>query len=242
MDESVHAGEPVFRNFVYERHAPAKYRTEPLPWVTGATYYGGWDLGGGTLQLAFVLVQVTPKGWVHWVREVVPLGTMHMSNFAPIVRQRLQEWIPGSWQNVIHIGDPSGSKRQPGGSDFEVAQSYGFRIRPCSAQNPAIRQDAVSWLLEDWIEQEGEDEESWKPRAWYSQAGCPVLVEGMTGAYCMKIRVDSPSSGPGLTWGQPVKNFFSHVNDAHQYAAVEIRKDLLGQGFRGSRRPRRIVG
>jgi hypothetical protein len=231
MDEEMYEGDPVFSSFVGERHAPERFRAESVPVVEGSVFYGGWDCGN-THQPAFALAQVTPGRQVHWVFEVVPSRPMAMAQFAPLVRQKLKGRLPGHWTDVLHFGDESGGARS--GTDFksafDVARESGFVIRPVSNAVDA-REAAIEWLLTDWLSQDGPSA-GWVPRCFYGAFDCPVLVQGMRGAYCPRTE----GSGGAMQVQRPVKNFWSHVNDAHQYAAVRIRQAIAGRELRVSDR------
>jgi hypothetical protein len=155
-----------------------------------------------------------------------------MAQFAPLVRQRLRARLPGHFTDVMHFGDESGGTRS--GTDFksafEVARESGFLIKPVTNATD-VREAAVEWLLTDWVSQDGPSGE-WVPRCVYGAYDCPILVQGMRGAYCLR----SEGLGGAMEVQRPVKNFWSHVNDAHQYAAVRIRQMLAGRELRVSDR------
>ena len=239
MKEDVYDGEPIFPSppFMERHHVPAYYRENLMPTVPGSEYLGCWDCGM-THQPAFALAQITPFKQVQWMLEVLPERPMAMSLFAPIVRQALINFLPFQRGLIIHFGDPTGGTKSgsEGHSAFEIARGHGFHIRPAE-QNPTYREDAVVWGLEDWIVQEG-PEETWVPRVLYCEKGCPVLVAGMKGAYCRQLQATSPTIGPGMrAKPKPLKNWFSHVNDAHQYGMVECKRGL----FEVRQQPKRFL-
>jgi hypothetical protein len=226
MDESedVFQGEAVYKDFVYDRHAPRRFRKEPIPIIRGSQWFGGWDTCAGTNQPAFALAQLAPYQMIQWVLEIVPTGPCHLEVFAPAVLQALQKLLPGYWSDVQHIGDPAGATGSgiDGKSAFDVIRKHGMHIVACRTQVPAIRQGAVTWSLGDWINQESSNQRDWVPRVIYSEDGCPTLVEAMKGAYCFTTAKGAPTSGPGIVVHKPVKNFYSHIAEAHEYAMVEI--------------------
>jgi len=221
MDETIAEGDPVFRDFVYERHAPIAFRKKPIPLIPKSTYYVGWDCGM-TLRPAVVVAQITPKGQIHFLFELAPMTNMAMGTFAPIVRQKLQERLPAFWQDLIHVGDEtvmtkSGSE---GRSAYEIAKQSGFKIKRISNNWPQ-REDAVVWALSDWVSQEGDHEAKWEQRVIYCEQGCPVLVEGMRGAYCLRPSKAHDEAGPGMVYLKPVKNMFSHCLAQGSLVATE---------------------
>lgn len=230
-DENIYEGEPVFRDFKYDRHSPIGYRTQLFPLFPNSKYFGGWD-AGQTKRPAFVLAQLLESGQVLWMFEVVSKVTMAMRYFAPLVKQELERHLPpGLWDEVRHVGDPTGTTSNvtnwatgntEGISSFEIASRYGFEIQP-SINDPTVRQDAVSWMLSDWVNDANVDDPTeWMPRTFYCELGCPVLVEGMKGAYQWNVT----ELGYGMVIRKPLKNAYADVNDAHQYVAIEVYKEL----------------
>lgn len=226
MSEDIYTGEPVFPEFVYAQHAPVIYRESSVEIVPGSRFFAGWDCGL-TLQPSFELAMVTPCGQVYWMMEIVPDGACSMSMFAPIVAQKLKQRLPANWSQVDHYGDPAGKARA--GTDmrsaYDVALKCGILIKPALSQNPIDRQNAVIHLLNDWISQEDPNPNKWVQRTIYSEKDCPVLVDGMKGAYCMTVQKNT--SGRNLVLRHPSKNYYSHSNDAHQYAAMSIVRHII---------------
>lgn len=231
-------GVPVFPEYDSAVHEvdsieiPARNR---VGWLLG-----GWDCGN-TLTPAFVVCHVTP--WPHQIQflfevEVPDEQAMHMSVFAPYVRSKMREvWPAFDAYTIEHVGDPSGSARLGGDgrSAIDVAGDFGFYIVP-SSNNPDERLGAVTKGLLDWIE-EGET-----PRVVYSRSGCPTLCKGMGGGYVVKATRVSDGS---RILEKPLKNRFSHGNDAHQYVMMRAMQLIGGKGNLGvidrigaSRRPR----
>lgn len=228
LDENVSDGTPYWENYLDFLHCVKKEASRQISYIEGAHLVGGWDCGMARMP-AFALAQITPKArQVQWLFEVVPSSPMAMETFAPIVRQRLQALLPGAWNRIVHVGDATVTTR--GGnverSAGDVARRFGFHIRPMTNSIDA-REEAVIWLLTNYCSQEG-DSSTWLPRVVYAERGCPVLVDGMRGSYCLAPAPGGDLSGPGASYHLPKKNFFSHVNDAHQYASMWIHQQLTG--------------
>lgn len=235
LDEDVSDGIPYWENYVDSLHCVKKGR--PIPVLEGSRYLGGWDCGTARMP-AFACCQITPKSrQLQWLFEVVPQTPMAMRTFAPIVRRRLQALLPGVWGQVKHVGDAtvttlSGAEER---SAQDVAREYGFNIQPVS-NSVDLRERAVIDFLTDYCSQDGPSQ-NWVPRMVYSEEGCPVLVAGMRGKYCVQPKASGDVSGAGAEYGQPAKNFYSHVNDSHQYPCVYLHKVFFGSGARrGARR------
>lgn len=220
MDENVYDGEPVYADYLDDVHCPGAAKQSLLPVVAGSVYFGGWDCGQ-TLQPAFVLLQVTPRPFQAMaILEVVSEGAMPMETFAPLVMQRLMRWHPGLWAEVRHHGDATVVQRSgsTGDSALAVALKHGVRIQP-ETNVWAARSSAVTWLLTRMVSEEA-------PGFFVSGLGCPVLRRGFLGAYRFKPHEQSQKDGAGTILLSPLKDEFSHVHDALQYAAVAVRRWL----------------
>jgi hypothetical protein len=232
-DESIYDGEPVYRDYDDKVHCPAALIYNDIPIVPGSTYIGGWDCGN-TLQPAFVLDQVTPgrpaERQVHTLLEIVAPGEA-METFAPLVFNTLVQMFPTIWDEVYHVGDQTVTTRQGNNkqSAQDVARRHGIYIHPMSNQW-AGRVGAVVWLLCSWIDQSDPDPTKWTPRYYVSGKNCPVLHAGFKGGYRLAIAPRGDTSGPGRILTMPLKNDFSHVHDAKQYAAMKIRELIEGVG------------
>jgi hypothetical protein len=237
-NEDLYDGEPVFPDFLYDQHAPLAFRDSFMPARPRSRFIGAWDCGQ-TKQPAFVLLQVLPNGQILFMFELVSNVPMPMRLFAPAVRDLLETRLPGRWSEVRHVGDPTGGTKLTSWatgkteeySAFDVARlTANFVIEP-SINNPTIRRDAVHWLLLGWVDQTATDPSDWLPRSFFCEKGCPVLVKGMKGAYQWQIT----KLKNGTVYREPRKDFFSHVNDAAQYGAIEAYRLINGEIPSGGR-------
>lgn len=232
MNENVYDGEPVFADYRDEWHCLLGDRALPL--LQHSVYVGGWD-AGQTLSPAFVLLQIAPGklGYqVSCLLEVLPPGPEPMETFAPRVGRALSQRLPGLWDEIEHWGDHTLVQRS--GGDGRTAQmiaaAHGFRIREASNEwNP--RYSAVTWLLQRRI-----DERS--PGFLVDGLHCPVLRDGFRGAYRYEESPRSDGDGAGRILAMPLKNAYSHVQDALQYAAMRVQQKF--QSFHGA--PRKVYG
>lgn len=229
MNENVFDGEPVFADYEDSIHCPLDARAAPLQ--SRSLYVGGWD-AGQTLSPAFVLLQVAPRACGYQIScllEVVPPGPEPMETFAPRVGRALTQRLPGLWDEIEHWGDHTLVQRS--GGDGRTAQliawQHGFRIKEASNEwNP--RYSAVTWLLQRRIDE---------TTAGFLIDGlnCPVLREGFLGAYRYEESPRSDGAGAGRILAMPLKNAYSHVQDALQYAAMRVQR-LVQQRVSGSRK------
>jgi hypothetical protein len=213
MEENVYDGEPVYPTFSEATHV-----RKGLAVVSKSDYNGGWDCGA-TLQPGFILLQVTPEQQVQAIGEVFD-GDASMEEFAPMVGLLLQDLIPDRMSDVRH--DADATVKQRSGTRKETAQQvaaeHGFQLNAASnVWTPRV--SAVTWLLSDRLP-------SGEPRFLIDPEACPVLYRGFQGAYKFEESTKGDSAGPGRISLMPLKNGFSHVQDALQYAAMKVRASM----------------
>jgi hypothetical protein len=237
LQEDVHEGEPVFPMYVDSYHCPIRYRETGIPLVDGSTYYGGTD-AGTTLNPAFVLLQVTPRPHcqIHALLEVTSMGSEPMSLFAPRVMMAVRRRLPGAWADVRVGGDQTIGTHNgaTGQTSQQIAASAGLHIELCSNDIPP-RLAAVEWAL---MRQVGNGSPGFlldprlpmtgDPR--HQADGCPILREGFQGAYKLRTSASGEVSGPGAAFMLPLKNSYSNVHDALQYALLLVQTDIQELG------------
>ena len=233
MDEDVYDGDPVFPDYSDSRHCPIKYRSEPIPVLPRCMYVGGWD-AGQTIHPAFVLLQLTEMHQVHCLMEVVGEPVDSMETFAPLVLRSIQARLPGSWDEVRHVGDGTIVQRS-GHRQNETAQSVArsflsTNIEPMSnVWQP--RKSAVDWLLNGMATDTA-------PR-FVLDVSCSTLRKGLQGAYHYETSARGDTVGEGRVMQMPLKDGWSHVQDALQYAAMKVRQIVeKGEGGKVHRRGR----
>jgi hypothetical protein len=221
MDENVYDGEPVYADYYDDRHCPTfdelDLKTEFFPHQNKCSYIGGWDCGQ-TLNPAFVLYRITPGRQVQGLIEVVPPAPESMQAFAPRVIQAISRILPGDWDEVYHVADQTVIQRSgvDGRNAAQEARRHGLILHPATNQW-APRLSAVTWALTDMIDDV-------TPRYLISGAGMPILRAGFQGAYKYEDSPAGDAMGPGRIVKMPLKNSYSHVHDANQYALMEIRR------------------
>jgi hypothetical protein len=234
LREDVWDGEPVFADYRDGFHAIER-SIKVLP---ECYYIGGWD-AGDTLAPAFILKQLRPilspnlvEYRAYGVLECVPTVAMPMETFAPWVRDTLNNWA-GDFEElpkkIIHVGDQTITTRQGarGETAEKVAAEFGFNIRPMT-NDWEVRRSAVTNLLVGRVQ---------KDRAQFiiSATDCPVLRKGFQGAYKYEAAASGDQSGHGMVRKMPLKNSYSHIQDANQYADMfihDLMRELLGSGSR----------
>lgn len=222
MVDTIYDGEAVFPEFSDSIHLgpDMRFKTESIPLMDGAIYIGGWDCSTSTINLAFTMLQITVNPFqVHCIFEMVSEGGESMETFCPRLRKTLHDRYAGYVAQMVHYGDPMGGARcATGKTAFQIAAEHGFVIRP-STNAWHVRQDAVVWHLLNWIDES-------TPRFLVSERDCPTVVEGLRGAYQWRTSKQGDQEGAGRVLLEPIKNFYSHVADALQYALVASKRHI----------------
>lgn len=218
MRRVVTDGLPVFSGYNDQRHCPSAGWNLPFEVTSMSSFFGGWD-AGMTLNPAFILLELQqPMMRVRVLLEVVSTGGESMDAFAPRVAHALDQFYPSLASSVRHFGDPTIETRSggDGGTARQVARKYGFDIEP-STNEWTKRSSAVAFLL--------------RSEGLFEVNGflCPVLRRGFQGQYKFQSSPLGDSSGPGQVLLSPLKNSYSHVQDALQYPSVFLY-DLLKPG------------
>jgi hypothetical protein len=219
MNENVYDGECVYPEYRDGWHCLLGER--PITLIPGSTYVGGWDCGQ-TLNPAFVLLQITPLPLqIHAILEVIPPGPEPMEKFAARVQAALTRRIPTMWDEVRHFGDATVTTRSGSTGDTAqgIARKHGISIQPISNEWQG-RYSAVTWALADSIDEK-------TPRFLLDGVHCPTLRDGFRGAYRFEDSPQGDGSGAGRILAMPLKNAYSHIHDALQYACVATRKRVF---------------
>ena len=230
MHDDVYEGEPVFSDYSDVRHCPLSIRESGIPIFPNSVYIGGWDNG---LTPAFSMLQITPMMQVQCILEVTSGGDDPMETFGPKVLNAIARRIPGAWDEVYHIGDPSIWNRTATTGDSPgllAKRKFGINIRRAS-NVWGVRQSAVTWLLTDQIDAKTE-------RFILDGKYCPIMRIGFQGAYQFEISPRGDTIGPGRILTEPLKNGYSHIHDSLQASAQAARKFCdgklaLGMGLHG---------
>jgi len=223
MDTSVFDGEPVFADYFDAIHCPKFLQENDWELRKGSRYVLGIDCGQ-TLFPAAVLLEIGPAPHFQLaaMMEVTHEGAEPMSQFCPRVLSILTKEFPGFWDDVLWVGDGSVVQRSgsSGTSAWQEARKYGVDIKPMS-NNLHARLGSVTWALTDWIDQDS-------PRFFICGKNCPTLLAAMRGGYRLRPPVGREATSKELLL--PIKDKFSHVSDALQYAMMEAQKTVKGTG------------
>lgn len=196
-------GQPIYPNFRDDIHIAKRKRLEPH---LGLPLLFGWDFG----HTPACIVGQLQGNSLKIIREYTAKNES-IRTFAPKVMNEVNQLYPqwnDSAKQQFHFIDPNGFKgsendmRTCAMEMMEFANIHNIEPGPVTWQ---ARKTAVeNFLL--YIEKDGAGLE-------FNADLCPVLVEGMKGGYRYADSVNELQ--PDKV--RPIKNFYSHVQDALQY-------------------------
>lgn len=200
----ISTGKVVYKSYNDDLHSSDKIEVDlSKPVIIGL------DFG---LTPAAVFLQHIGNGWYSVVDELVTQD-MGIEQF---IKTKLDPYF--SLHNGLKIeaiiGDPSGDSRSPTDlkSCFSILRDNGYYIKGSPSNLLEPRLGAVSMLLNTLTDG--------KPRLTISHR-CKILRDGFLGGYEQKFYM---INGEKLYANEPLKNEYSHVHDALQYAALYITK------------------
>ncbi len=196
----VRDGKPVYSNYMDSIHCAEK----DIEAVKGYPIIAGYDFG---LTPACVLCQYLPNGKFNVLKEFYEDNTGLRTFLKEIIKPYLASKYRG--YEIVTTGDPAGMKRNDSDERncYMELKAQGFPATPASTNSLLARINAVDSLLTKMIEG--------KP-AFQLSPCCEMLRRGFIGEYKLnKFR------GLYERFSElPLKNEFSHLADALQYAAL----------------------
>jgi hypothetical protein len=196
----VKEGKVVFPEYQDEVHCSKN----PIAVDRHLPLYVGIDFG---LTPAALFCQRTVTGrWV-WVDELVT-EDMGATRFAELLGPKIREEYAGF--DVRIFGDPAGAERSQVDerTPFMILHAAKIMAEPAPTQDPIIRRDAAANPMTRMYDG--------LPGFLISPV-CKIARKGLAGGYCHK-RVQV--SGEERYHDKPVKNRYSHVIEAGEYAMV----------------------
>lgn len=191
-------GKPVYPSFRRETHV-SKETIEPL---VGSPVYVGIDFG---LTPAAVFAQRTARGRWLLIRELCATD-MGIVRFADLIRLELNKYFPG-FETFIY-GDPAGDQRAQTDErkPFQILNAAGLRAIPTETNDPTIRIEAVTAVLNRMVD---------GVPGFLVSPVCKVMILGFeSGYHYRRMQV----SGSTRYEDRPNKNNkYSHPHDALQY-------------------------
>lgn len=215
IDVNIHAkfgksldGRPVYADFKREFHV-AKQTLNPIRDMSYPLIIG-MDFG---LTPAATINQSDPWGRALTFAEITSenMGIVRFTEqkLLPLLRTARFAGIP-----ILIIGDPAGTQRAQTDERtvVQVLRSYGFAVKTANTNALSRRIAAVELLLAGQVDGMGRH---------LIDPSCTMLIKGFLNGYRYKV------DRKGNMEAKPEKNEFSHVHDAHQYAALEIAGPFL---------------
>jgi len=225
----VRKGQPVFPEYQDDLHC-AKAKLDPIR---------GKDLRlsvDGGLTPAAVFQQRDHRGQVRTLGEVVvfadndeeELEQLGPSAFARMCARYAQDEFPDNKIAEIGFADPATlagegaagedrSWRQTFQAELSKALGYKVRIKPAPVKGNALtpRLESVRKPMQRLVE-------GGEPGYVICPVRCPILRRGFKGMYV--YRRTTLQGGHGRYLDEPVKNDYSHVQDANQYGCASYEK------------------
>lgn len=200
-------GKPVYPEYNDKVHClPKNVEAERgLPIVLG------WDFG---LTPACVVMQVTARGKVIILDEVISedMGIRQFANDAvkPLLNNKYQGFT------VFSAGDPAGNIRAQTDERtcLQELLEAGIYTEPASTNDFIPRRESVAFFLTRMSD--GEPAFSINPR-------CTNIRKGLAGRYKYERL---KTSGNARYKDRPLKDGYSHIQDALQYACLKVRSGL----------------
>lgn len=202
---SVHTSGAVYANYSASDHKTA----QAVPVSYGQHVYLGFDWG---LHPAMVACQLGPTGTLQVLAELAPKDVDFLTFLDKMVVPTLRARF-GSCR-ILAVGDPAGSQR----SDlakidrFKEVRKRGIAIKPARTNDPTVRKEALDYWL------------NMRNGFLIDGSMCPVLAEALSGGYQFTKPKDD-----GLS-ERFKKNYYSHIMDALQYVAMELKFGFLAGG------------
>lgn len=195
-------GRPVYEDVFYTNiHVSA----DPIPPDPNFPIIRGWDFGGNQSCIITQLVGNQLR-----VLNELPNRGKNTRTFAPEVVKFCNSRY-GEGHFYLDIIDPSAmweGKTATGAACADVMREIGLSPKPAVTNDPQRRIDAVTKLLMGVHEDR---------RTLLISPDCPLLIKGFEGGYHYP---EKPTQAQRMD--RPVKNLYSHIHDALQYAALRV--------------------
>lgn len=175
---------------------------------TDGLWFGGLDIGGGTLNPAAVIGQIHKNG-TYIIHEEVYIDDIGLERFTRALLFKLEQMFAGTAIPPIRFfGDPAGNKRDEifEVTSFQHLRKHGLNVIASSIQDPKLRIEATRAPMLRY--------NHGKPGILVNKK-CKFLIKGLNGAWNYK-RMNVPGSEAYAD--RPNKNIYSHVCDALGYA------------------------
>lgn len=197
---TIRSGRLVYPEYDDDLHC-SKEDLEPY---RGLPLLLGWDFG---LTPAVAFCQQLPGGQFRVIDELCALDIPLRQFLETMVRPHIQAYYGD--MTLWSYADPAGTGRTQtdGEACINILCQAGIYTRPASTQNPVTRRDAISRHL-------------LRRGGFLLSPKCKTLRKGFLSKYVHeRVRVSNDPNDVRYK-DEPVKNFYSHIHDALQYAAL----------------------
>lgn len=213
----VRDGKPVYSNFSDAIHT-LEEETEA---IKGVPLIASFDFG---MNGACIIAQLTPTGRFTVLKELFEpdVGLRRFLN--DVVKPYITTKYRGF--EVITTGDPAGTRRADTDerSAFDELMKQGFPATPAHSNSFLARFNAVDIYLTKLLDGKG---------AFQLNPSCTMLRKGFLGEYKMRKILGYNDTQYSE---RPVKNEFSHLHDALQYACMVADRGFeTNRGYMGDR-------
>jgi hypothetical protein len=193
---------------VYKAYNDDIHSVDTIEFIPGVEVIIGFDFG---CTPHAVFMQLSPLGILQITKELYD-DNSDLETFAKnIVRPYIDRILPPHlYEEITVVGDPAGVAR---GHDNRTAftvlsNALARKAIPAKSNTPTTRVGAVNYFLGRLV--------GGKPAFIVSRKGCPRLRDGFNGGYQLRLM-----SGEKI----PLKNIYSHGQDATQYGCLYVRPD-----------------
>lgn len=211
----VQEGKPVYPEYLDHIHCAS----EPLKANRDWTLYVGLDFG---LCPAAGLCQRAPGGQWRWIDELVS-EDMGAVRFAEILGPKLRGEYKGF--DIEVYGDPSGDSRAQTDerTPFDILNAHGIEAHPAPTNDPVVRREALASALNRRVD-----------IGFQISPRCAVARKGLAGGYAYRrLQI----AGQDRYVDKPIKNRFSHICEAFEYAMIGAGEGDMVVGVSKKRKP-----
>jgi len=200
-------GEPVYGEFNYDLYVS----DVPLKAHEGLPIIRGWDLGPQAVHKAAILAQIDPAGVLLILAEITQ-DAPGIKPFVEYVIQQTNALFPEVAGEVKDFSDPVAlhTSQTDNRSAADVARECGVNFIP-GEERLELRIDSVVQVMTR-LHKDG------RPGLYIDPLRCPTLLKGFMGGYRYKT-IDEGNQRHSLV---PVKDIYSHTQDALQYLCSRL--------------------
>ncbi len=201
------AGKPVYPEWNDRVH----FSEKPLAPVQGMPLLLAFDFG---LTPACAVVQMSPKGQLLVLKEMVSEDMGIRQFYSEVVRPVVR----GEYSNfrVEAVGDPAGNRRSETDEKtcMQELMELGMLCELAPTNEFIARRESVAFFLQRLTS---------SGPGLLLDPSCKMIRKGFNGGYRYeRLKV----SGSARFKDRPVKDKFSHIHDALQYACLQMRSEM----------------